>query len=166
MAAPRRYDEDLRSIGQALEAKDISVFELKRLADRYVVQGTPDQTGSLRSKVRRWLRVRHRSRAVSLAFGLPDIEKVSKAGRAKRSKPGQLTEFRTVSNILRTIGAYLDSNEVELVELQKRSISITLSYRDKAGNERVEERSVRSFYKLFLELCDKRTQTTMQQSRR
>jgi hypothetical protein len=110
--------------------------------------------------------VRHRSRDESLAFGLADIEKVSKAGRAKRSKPGQLTEFRTVSNILRTIGAYLDSNEVELVELQKRSISITLSYRDKAGNERVEERSVRSFYKLFLELCDKRTQTTMQQSRR
>ena len=30
MAATRRYDEDLRAIGQVLEARDISVFELKR----------------------------------------------------------------------------------------------------------------------------------------
>ena len=47
MAAARRYDEDLRAIGQVLEARDISVFELKRLADNYVIQGLPEQTGSL-----------------------------------------------------------------------------------------------------------------------
>ncbi len=56
MAAARRYDEDLRAIGQVLEARDISVFELKRLADNYVIQGLPEQTGSLGSKVRQWLR--------------------------------------------------------------------------------------------------------------
>jgi hypothetical protein len=56
MAAARRYDEDLRAIGQVLEARDISVFELKHLADNYVIQGLPEQTGSLRSKVRQWLR--------------------------------------------------------------------------------------------------------------
>jgi hypothetical protein len=52
MAATKPYDEDLRAIGQALEARNISVFELKRLADRYVIEGTPQEASSLRTKVR------------------------------------------------------------------------------------------------------------------
>ena len=47
----------------------------------------------------------------------------SRASEALR--PEQLTNFR-VSNILRMIGAYLDAGEHELVEIQKRPISITL----------------------------------------
>ncbi len=160
MAATRCYDEDLRAIGQALEARDISVFELKRLADNYVIQGTPEQTGSLRSKVRQWLRrLRSGSTAEVLALGLADVEQLSQAGRAKRSNPDRLTHFHRVSNILRTIGAYLDASEFELVELHKRRISITLSYRDKAGHEREEDRTISSFYRLFLELYGKRGQT-------
>jgi hypothetical protein len=160
MAATRRYDEDLRAIGQALEARDISVFELKRLADNYVIQGLPEQTGSLRSKVRQWLRrLRSGSTAELLALGLADVEELSQAGRAKRSNPAQLTDFHSVSNTMRTIGAYLDSREAELVELHKRRISITLLYRDKTGHERKEDRTISSFYRLFLELCGKRDQT-------
>jgi hypothetical protein len=51
----RRYDEDLRAIGQALEARDISVFEVKRLADNYIIEVEPEETGSVRSKLRHWL---------------------------------------------------------------------------------------------------------------
>jgi hypothetical protein len=160
MAAARRYGEDLRAIGQVLEARDISVFELKRLADNYVIQGLPEQTGSLRSKVRQWLRrLRSGSSAELLALGLADVEELSQAGRAKRSKVGRLADFHSVSNTLRTIGAYLDASEFELLELHKRRISITLLYRDKAGHEREEDRTISSFYRLFLELCGKRGQT-------
>lgn len=159
MAATRRYDEALRSIGQALEARDISTFELKRLTDWYVIQGTPEQAGSLGAKVRQWLRrLRTGSTAESLTLGLTDVEQLSQAGRARRSNSGGLPNFRSVSNILRTIGAYLDAGEVELLELQKRRISITLSYRDKAGQEQEENRSVSSFHHLFLDLCRKRGQ--------
>ncbi len=161
MAATRRhYDEDLRAIGQALEARDISVFELKRLADNYIIQGLPEQIGSLGSKIRQWLRrLRSGSTAELLALGLADVEQLSQVGRAKRSNLGRLTDFRSVSNTLRTIGAYLDASEFELVELHKRRISITLLYRDKAGQQREEDRPISSFYRLFLELCGKRGQT-------
>ena len=156
MVATRHYDEDLRAIGQALEARDISNFELKRLTDTYIISGMPE-TRSVRSRVRQWLlRLRSGTRDESLTFGLADVEKLSQAGRARRSKPGQLTDFRRVSNNLRTIGAYLDSKEVELVELHKRPISITLSYRDKTGEEQREDRTVSSFYNFFLQLCGKR----------
>jgi hypothetical protein len=157
MASMRRYDEDLRAIGQALEARDISVFEVKRLADNYIIEGAPEQTGSVRSKVRHWL-YRLRGRSELLTFDVADLEKLSEVGRAKRSKWGQLTNFHTVSNTLRTIGAYLDANEAELVELHKRRISITLSYRDKEGQQHDEDRSISSFYRLFLELLGKRGQ--------
>ena len=157
MVATRRYDEDLRAIGQALEARDISNFELKRLTDAYIISGVPEQTRSAHSKIWQWLlRLRSGTRDESLTFGLADVEKLSQAGRARRSKPGQLTDFRSVSNNLRTIGAYLDSKEVELVELHKRPISITLSYRDKTGEEQREDRTVSSFYNFFLQLCGKR----------
>src|SRR5687767_6416697 len=130
MAGTRHYDEELRAIGQALEARDTSVFELKRVEGLYVIQGMPDPPDSLHSKVRRWpWRLHRRSANDPMVFGAVEVEQFSKAGRAKRSKPDQLNDFRTVSNILRTVGAYLDSREAELVTLQKRRISITLSYR-------------------------------------
>ncbi len=158
MPASRRYGEDLRSIGQALEARDIIDFELKRLADLYVIQGMPEQ-GSLRSSVRQWLSgLRSGSATDPISFGPVDVEELSQAGRAKRSNREQLTNFRTVSNILRTIGAFLDAGEHELVEIQKRRISITLSYRDKVGQEHKEDRTISSFYNFFLELYGKRGQ--------
>jgi hypothetical protein len=153
--AARCYAEDLRSVGQALEARDIIDFELKHLADLYVIQPVPEQGASLRSKTRQWLR-RLRSTDEQIIFHPADVERLSQAGRAKRSKPGQLTNFRTLSNILRTIGAYLDGSELELVELQKRRISVTLSYRDKTGQKREEVRTISSFYRLFLELYGRR----------
>jgi len=85
MAASRRYGEDLRSIGQALEARDIIDFELKRLADLYVIQGIPEQ-GSLRSKVRQWLRRLRGSPAADPIFlGSAKVEQLSKPG--ERSAP-------------------------------------------------------------------------------
>jgi hypothetical protein len=159
MAATKPYDEDLRSIGQALEAKNISVFELKRLADRYIIQGMPEQTGSLGSKVRQWYwQVRNAFRAESLSLGPDDVERLSEAGRAKRSKPRRLPDFYSVSSTLRTVGAYLDARGVELVRLYKRPITIALSYRDKQGHEHEEDRPISSFYNLFLELYGKRGQ--------
>ena len=158
MAARRRYEEDLRAIGHALEERDISVFELTRTSEWYVIQGVPEQSGSLRSRVRRWLRLRSGSGPELLTLSLADIEKLSQAGLARRAKAGQLTNSRSVSNLLRTIGAYLDSKEAELFGLEKRSISVSLCYRDKAGHEQREDRTVSSFHDLFVELWGKRVQ--------
>jgi hypothetical protein len=159
MATMRRYDEDLRSVGQALEARNIIDFELKLLADSYVIDGMVEEESSRRSKVRQWLRrLRGRSTHGPIIFQLAKVEQLSRAGRAKRSNPGQVTNFRNVSNILRTIGAYLKTNELELVEIQKRRVSVTLYYLDRAREKREELRTISSFYSLFLELCEKRSQ--------
>ena len=155
MAEARCYSEELRAIGQMLEAKSITDFDLKHLMTSYVIQDLNEQT-SLTPRLRNWFRRVHHGEIGGLRLGLDDVGKLSKAGRARRLKPGQLTQFRDLSNILRTIGVYLDSKQVELVELEKRPISITLEYRDKSGHSEREDRSISSFYKLFLELYDKR----------
>ena len=112
-------------------------------------------------------RLRGRSTHGPIVFQLAEVEQLSQAGRAKRTNPGQVTNFRNVSNILRTIGAYLKANELELVEIQKRRVSVTVFYLDGARQKREELRTISSFYRLFLELCEKRGQVepTARQSR-
>jgi hypothetical protein len=50
----------------------------------------------------------------------------------------------------------LDSQGAELLEIQKRSLSVTLLYRNKHGHPDFEERNIASFYNLFLDLHGKR----------
>ena len=158
MAALRRYDEELRAIGQALEAKGVSDFELYNAKAGYFIKDLREHRQSLHSTLRNWLGG-HRvgaSESVSYGFELGEVEELSKSGRARRSSGGQLTPFRGLSNILRTIGAYLDSREAELIELHKRPISVTLVYRDKAGVEYREDRPLSAFYSVFRDLFAKR----------
>jgi hypothetical protein len=160
VAVVRRYAEDLRVIGQALEARDFAFYEIVHLSEWYQIHGIPDETGSVRSKVRHWLRrLRQEAPPQSLTLDLTEIEKLSEAGRARRSTPGRLTDLTTVSNSLRTIGAYLDAREVELFELKKGVVSVTLWYRDKAGHDRKEERTISSFSQLCVKLCERRRDT-------
>jgi hypothetical protein len=156
----RRYAEHLRVIGQALEARDFAVHEIVHLSEWYVIHGLPEPTDSLRSKVRHWLRrLRDDAPAQSFTLDLIEIEKLSEAGRARRSTPGRLTDLSSVSNSLRIIGAYLDAREVELLELKKGGVSVTLRYRDKGGHDRHEERNISSFSQLCVKICERRRGT-------
>jgi hypothetical protein len=156
----RRYAEHLRVIGQALEARDLAVHEIVHLSEWYVIHGIPEPTDSLRSKVRHWLRrLRHDAPAQSFTLDLTEIEKLSEAGRARRSTPGRHTNLASFSNSLRTIGAYLDARELELLELKKGGASVTLWYRDKGGRNRKEQRNISSFSQLCVKLLERRRET-------
>ena len=158
MAARRRYKEELRTLGQALEAKGVTGFELYNVPSGYFVKDLREHERSFRVTLRNWLRghAHGGTESATYAFETKDVEELSKSGRARRSNPGQVPQFRDLSNILRTIGAYLDSQEAELTELHKRPISITLEYRDRWGHEHREDRPVSSFHSLFRELFEKR----------
>lgn len=94
MATETFYGEDFRSIGQALEAKNIRAFELKRLGDWYIVRGVTDGDGPLRSKMHKLkLRFRSGSDPESLILGLSEVEDLSRKGKAKRSRPGGCQTF-------------------------------------------------------------------------
>jgi hypothetical protein len=157
MATGTSYGEDFRSIGQALETKNIRSFELKRLGDWYILQGVPSADGSLRSKLRKFkLRFQAGSDGESLTLALSEVNELSRKGKAKRFRPGRMPDFGQLSNALRTIGLYLESKQAQLIELRVRPLTVTLSYKDGDGKQQNEDRSIRSFYGLSRELCEKR----------
>jgi hypothetical protein len=51
VAVRRSYEEELRAVGQTLEAKGINVFEIASLQERYLIQGMGNRAGSLGKKL-------------------------------------------------------------------------------------------------------------------
>jgi hypothetical protein len=155
--SPTSYHQQLRSIGQTLEAQRINVFELSCRGDRVIVKGQPDRETSLLAALRNWQK-RRRSEGLnsSLTFTLQDIEEIDRQGRTHRSQGNRLPDFYNLSNTLRTVGSYLDLKGAQLIEIHKQPLSLTILSRNQAGHPEYEERSIASFYDLFVRLHDQR----------
>ncbi len=153
----RSYPQQLRSIGQSLEAQRINVFELACRGERFVVKGEPEKETSMLAALRQWQQ-RRRSEGLnaSLTYTRQDLEQLDRQGRARRTQANRLPDFYSLPNTLRTVGHYLESKGAELLELQKHQLSLTLLSRNKHGHPEMEERTIASFYQLFLKLYDAR----------
>ena len=157
MRSGNGYDQHLRAIGQSLDNKRITVFELKADAGRYVVRGVPENDSRLVARLRDWRnRIQGTSKETSLAYGTAEIERLDNDGRLNRTKRDRLPDFYSLPNTLRTVGCYLDSKNAELLELHKSPLSVTLLYQNENGHPNMEERSIASFYNLFVRLHGKR----------
>jgi hypothetical protein len=157
MQSPTSYHQQFRSIGQCLEAQRINTFELSCRGDRVIVKGQPDKESSLLGALRNWQKQR-RSEGLnsSLTFTQQDIEEIDRQGRTRRSQGNRLPDFYNLSNTLRTVGSYLDLKGAQLIEIHKQPLSLTILSRNQAGHPEYEERSIASFYDLFLRLHDQR----------
>ena len=153
----KSYRQQLRSIGQSLEAQRITVFEMSRRGDQFVVKGEPDKETSMLAALRQWQQ-RRRSEGLngSLTFTSQDIDQLERQGRARRTRPHRLPDFYGLANTLRTVGYYLELNGAVLLELQKTQLSLTLLSHNRDGHPEMEERSIASFYDLFLHSHNKR----------
>ena len=153
------YNRELRAVGQALEARGISTFELKIRLGQYVASGKPDKPASIMDALRQ-LRNNNWSRGeATVTFTPQDIRALETKGRTHRRMAGRLPDFYNVSNILRTVGAYLDGKNARLVEIQKTALTLTLLYQRGGGYPEVEDRAIVFFYDSFIELHGKRTRS-------
>jgi hypothetical protein len=157
MRSGNLYHQHLRAIGQSIERNRITVFELKTESEQYVVRGFPEKNANLVARFRDWWnRLQAESHQTPMTYGTGEIERLEIEGRSKRAKPGRLPDFYSLPNTLRTVGSYLDSRNAELLELHKTPLSITLLYQNENGHPNMEERSVASFYNLFVALHGRR----------
>ena len=153
MADNISYDRHLRSIGQSLEAQRIQVFDLTRQGENYIARGEPEKETSLLATLRNWQkRLRSQGMVTSLQFTAHDIDELEQQGSSNRSKANRIPDFHGLANTLRTVGAYLDEKNAELIELHKKQLSVTILSRNTAGYPEMEERSLGSFYELFVKL--------------
>ena len=93
----------LRCIGQDLERRGLKSFDIRLQGKRYIVecgyQEPPAPT------------------PVSLHYDPRDIEELDRIGENKRGEIARPQEFINQVQIFRTIGAYLDKNEAQLLRL-------------------------------------------------
>jgi hypothetical protein len=151
------YHQQLRSIGQSLEAQRINVFELTCRGNRILIKGEPEKENSLLAALRNWQKQRRsEGLSASLTFTVQDINQIDRQGRANRRQVNRLPDFYSLANSLRTVGAYLDMRGAQLLEMQKRPLSMTILSHNQAGHPEYEERTIASFYDFFLRLHDRR----------
>ena len=158
MKAKTSYEQDLRAIGQALETRGITVFEIKRQPSYYAVRGTADNSSSIIAGIRRWLRGNETDVSGTIHYTAQEIEAIERQGQKKRSKSGRLPDFYNLSNTLRTLGAYLRSKDAQLLELHKTPLTVTLLYQNNHGHPHMEDRTIASFFDLFVEMHGRRGQ--------
>ena len=91
-----------------------------------------------------------------MSYALVDFEQLDRQARSRRRKPNGLPDSYSLSNTLRTVGSYLDRKGAELLEIHKRPLSLTILYQNQDGHPGMEERSIASFYNLFIDLYGKR----------
>ena len=156
MRSRPQYDQELRAIGQALEAQGISVFEMKRDSDGYVITGAPEKPNSLIDAFRQFRKHGWNTGPLTLNLGRQEILRLEWRGCSRRRNPDALPDFYSVSNLLRTIGAHLDRKNAELLGLEKRPLSLTLLYQTGDGHPHVEDRTIASFYDTFIDQYGRR----------
>src|SRR5260370_41423832 len=85
MAALRRYDEELRAIGQSLEAKGVTGFELYNARAGYFIKDLREHTPSFHSTIRNWPPGHRNSDKQFVTYGLElaDVWQLSQRGRAR-----------------------------------------------------------------------------------
>ncbi|MBI2999602.1 MAG: hypothetical protein HYY46_14305 [Deltaproteobacteria bacterium] len=161
MAAETQYHKGLRTIGQALEESRVVAFDIKSSGTDYTVYGEAERVSSFRAVLQRLRDFRFgQKKALHLSFTPQQIEILEQRGRARRRAGGQIPDFYSTPNILRTVGSYLDLNGAHLVQLYKRGLTIMILYQTSDGHPKVEERSLASFYDLFLQLYQGRHKAT------
>ena len=161
MAAETQYHKGLRTIGQALEESRVVAFDIKSSGTDYTVYGEAERVSSFRGVLQRLRDFRFgQKKALHLSFTRQQIKILEQRGRARRKAGGQIPDFYSTPNILRTVGAYLDLNGAHLVQLYKRGLTIMILYQTSDRHPKVEERSLASFYDLFLQLYQGRRKAT------
>jgi hypothetical protein len=160
METKASYDKDLRAIGQALEMRGVTTFELKSQLGHYVVHGAGEKPASVMASVRRWLQGREKEDSSSISYTAQDIERIDQEGKQRRVRAGRLPDFYSLSNTLRTLGGYLSSKDAQLLELHMRPLTVTLLYQNKDGHPQMEDRTIASFFNVFTEMHGKRGRKT------
>jgi hypothetical protein len=124
------YARNLRAIGQDLEARGITQFELTPVTDGYRVRFPygamkVDETIETDNQgVSRWRSAS--SRPLELTYSYAAIDRLDERGRAKRGTGSGIPDFLSLFQCLRALGVALDSKRGELLQLDRNTRPSTI----------------------------------------
>ena len=173
------YAQPLRAIGQALEILKMGSFQLEPDGDDFVVRGKVTVRGGgsdvekAESRNLRFSWGIGRDRKASdvaleaspapvivnqldLCYTLKDVDRLDQKGQARRGETQGVASAPSLSQLLRTIGAYLDEKPARLVKISKDGESVTVVYETIAGIKFEEKLAVADLHDLGAQLSMKR----------
>lgn len=179
MVQKSKFSQTLRAIGQDLEARAITAFNLIHHGNDYFVQATrkiPSTDLFLSEEVSWSDKTSHSSKSCGalptseifqIHYTHDEIDRLDEKGREKRGLLSGTPDFLSLSQILRAVGATIDLRAGHLLTLSKpvqfgMMPSINVRYQDHQGDFKEEERSYPNIYDLCVHLYKQRHTSSTQ----
>jgi hypothetical protein len=153
MAGVTEYARPLRAIGQALERMNIQSFEVEPVGEEFIIRGAvpgASQGWSLYSP-----RVQSDSRAltqIELRYSLREIDLLEKAGCSRRGDLGKPADASSLSQVLRSIGGYLEQRCAHLLKVTRAVDCVAVEYETSLGSKMTETFALGDLYDLWVRM--------------
>jgi hypothetical protein len=137
----------LRCIGQDLESRGLKTFEICRHGTDYHVRAGYQEPPA--------------PMPVTIRYSLPDIEELERGGEEKRGGGAVESDFLSSTQVLRTIGGYLDKNEGRLIRISNndsvgKDSLFKVEYVTRDGERVIDERAGATIYDLCVAMYRQR----------
>lgn len=174
MTEPKKYAQLLRAIGQALEILQFGSFAMELTGGDFVVRGSAATSTSqaearaIRERVIKFVWEAlpgERAPDVEIEFAMStwpaeldlrytakDMDRLEQQGKAKRQRVAGVPDVASLSQLLRTIGAYVAQKRARLVKITRYGESLAIEYDIVGGGRRQETVSAASLYEFWAEL--------------
>ncbi|HWO42698.1 MAG TPA: hypothetical protein VNO43_12940 [Candidatus Eisenbacteria bacterium] len=154
-AGHRDYAVDLRAIGQELEAMRVARFNLECSGVCYTVwpqetKSPADEAAPKDNPLRAlWKRIRSGMDAGAPGAGSPppkapqrfggsDIDRIDRAGKARRQPGGTITDGHALSQLMRTLGTLIVQRRQRLLAVSWQPLSIGVVVETPAGKRQLD----------------------------
>jgi hypothetical protein len=174
MTEPNEYAQLLRAIGQALEVLQFGSFTMEFTGGDFLVRGSAatsteqEEARAMREKVVRFvweaLPGERASEAeiefamsiwpaeLNLRYTVKDMDRLEQQGKAKRQNIADVPDVASLSQLLRTIGAYVAQKRARLVKIVRYRESLVIEYDTVGGERREETVSAANLYEFWAQL--------------
>jgi len=174
MTEPNEYAQLLRAIGQALEVLQFGSFAMEFTAGDFLVRGSAatsaeqEEARAIRERIIKFvweaLPGERASEAeiefamstwpaeLDLRYTAKDMNRLEQQGKAKRQNIAGVPDVASLSQLLRTIGAYVAQKRARLVKIARYGESIAIEYETVGGERREETVSAASLYEFWVKL--------------
>ena len=162
------YAQEFRVIGAALETLEVENFDLEIKDLEYWIRGCAKESPNSapvegRKFFGNWLKMRKRlfpqqsGASFELHYTQDDLRDLDLKGRSQRGTSQGYPDAQSLSEILRSVGEFLDLKHVCLSRLSMRGRWITLHYKSAQGHLVVEEHTAASLHSFWVGLCARRS---------
>jgi hypothetical protein len=163
MVSTPHYGQELRALGQALEILRVEHFEIEPDGKTYLVQvltrdeGRAGDSGPTGERTVRYIwasapdataaedidtkLLYAMAKTLELQYTREDVVRLESEWRQKRNNANRLADPSSLSQLLRTAGAYLSEKGVYLVKIRRDPGSMIVQYETGSGQKREENLS-------------------------